>query len=144
MRNDRARPQKCWKSCANGSNIVTLRFGDHGTKEMLRVVGWKVWPVSNFAQQHAPTCNRVCKRTQHVTSNNFGSCWPTMLLPFARGLTLEIECARQFSIDMTNWLIFFFSRQIHGNLGSSVAVGSEIIEPEEWHHLVYRYDAQSK
>ena len=40
--------------------------------------------------------------------------------------------------------VIFFSRQIHGNLGSSVAVGSEIIEPEEWHHLVYRYDAQSK
>ena len=29
----------CWKSCANGSNIVALRFGDHGTKEMLGVVG---------------------------------------------------------------------------------------------------------
>ena len=24
----------------------------------------KVWPVLNFAQQHAATCNRVCKRTQ--------------------------------------------------------------------------------
>lgn len=36
------------------------------------------------------------------------------------------------------------SRQVHGNLGSSVAQGSEVIEPEEWHHLVYRYDAQSK
>ena len=24
---------------ANGSNIVALRFGDHGTKEMLGVVG---------------------------------------------------------------------------------------------------------
>lgn len=22
--------------------------------------------------------------------------------------------------------------------------GSEIIEPEEWHHLVFRFDAQSK
>ena len=27
------------KSCANGSNIVALRFGDHETKEMLGVVG---------------------------------------------------------------------------------------------------------
>ena len=38
MRNERARPQKCWKS-ANGSNIIALRFGDHGRKEMLGVVG---------------------------------------------------------------------------------------------------------
>ena len=39
MRYERARPQQCWKSCANGSNIVALRFDDHETKEMLGVVG---------------------------------------------------------------------------------------------------------
>ena len=42
MRNERARSQQRWKSCANGSNIVVLRFGDQGTKEMLGVVGLKV------------------------------------------------------------------------------------------------------
>ena len=31
--------QQRWKSCANGSNIVALRVGDHGTIEMLGVVG---------------------------------------------------------------------------------------------------------
>ena len=40
MRNERSWPQQCWKSCANGSNVVALRSGDHGTKEMLGVVGW--------------------------------------------------------------------------------------------------------
>ena len=48
MRNERAWPQQCWKSAANGSNIVELRFGGHGTKEMLGVVGWKVWPVKKI------------------------------------------------------------------------------------------------
>ena len=86
MRNERAWPQQCWKSCANGSNIVALRFGDHGTKEMLGVVGWIVWPVSNFAQQHATTSNRMCKRTQHVTLINVGSCWSTIWRPLARSL----------------------------------------------------------
>ena len=38
-------------------------------------------------QQHPTTCNRVCRQTQHVTSNNVGNCWPTMLRPFARGFT---------------------------------------------------------
>ena len=68
----RSWPQQCWKSfsCTNGSNIVALRFNDHGTKEMLGVMGSNVWPVSNFALQRPTTCNRVCKRTQHVTSNN--------------------------------------------------------------------------
>ena len=37
-------------------------------------------------QHYATLCNRVCKRTQHVTFNTYiGSCWPTMLLSFARG-----------------------------------------------------------
>ena len=39
MRNECAWPQQCWKSCANRSNIVALRFSNHGTKEMLGVVG---------------------------------------------------------------------------------------------------------
>ena len=43
--------------------------------------------LRNNTQQHPTTFNRVCKRTQHVTSNNFGSCWPTMLRPFARGFS---------------------------------------------------------
>ena len=117
MRNERAWPQQCWKSCANGSNIVALRFGDHGTKEMLGVVGWKVWPVSNFAQQHPTTCNRVCKRTQHVPSNKVESCWPTMLCPFARGLTNQcymvfwlflrcpwLNCAHSGMVCKISWL----------------------------------------
>ena len=43
--------------------------------------------LRNNTQQHPTTCNRMCKRTQHVTFNNVGSCWSTMLRPFARSLT---------------------------------------------------------
>ena len=103
MCNERAWPQQFWKSCANRSNVVALRFGDHGTKEMLGVVGWKVWPVSNFAQQHPTTCNRVCKRTQHVlTFNNVGSCWLTMMRPFARVFKLTW-------LDISTPLLVFFT-----------------------------------
>ena len=42
--------------------------------------------LRNNTQQHPTTCNRVSKRTQHVTSNNAASCWSTMLRPFARSL----------------------------------------------------------
>ena len=38
----------------------------------------------NNTQQHELTCNSVCKRTLHVTSKSTGSCWPTMLRPFAK------------------------------------------------------------
>ena len=41
--------------------------------------------LRNNTQQHLTTCNRVCKRTQQVTCNIVGSCWPRMLRPFARG-----------------------------------------------------------
>ena len=40
--------------------------------------------LRNNTQRHPTTRNRVCKRTQHLTSDNVGSCWPTMLRPFAR------------------------------------------------------------
>ncbi|XP_074619052.1 uncharacterized protein LOC141877910 isoform X2 [Acropora palmata] len=46
------------------------------------------------------------------------------------------------SLDATLCL-YLKDRKVHGNLGSFVAEASEIIEPEEWHHLVYRYDAQT-
>ena len=74
MRNERAWLQQCYKSCANGSNIVALRFGDYGTKEMLGVVGLKVWPVSNFEQQHATTSNNVQQRVQTGVTCNVQQC----------------------------------------------------------------------
>ena len=46
----------------------------------------KCWELLAEKFDRFQTLRRVCKRTQHVTSNNVGSCWPTMLRPFARGL----------------------------------------------------------
>ena len=68
MRNTSAWLQQCWKSCANGSKIVALRFDDHETKEMLGDVGSKLWPVSNFAhaQQHATRCTNG-RNMYHLT-----------------------------------------------------------------------------
>ena len=40
-------------------------------------------------QPHPKTCSRVRKRTQHVTSNNVESCWPTMLRSSVSGLKTE-------------------------------------------------------
>ena len=74
MRSERAWAPQCWKSCVNGSNIVALRFGDHRTKEMLGVVGWKAWPVSNFAQQHATTSNNMQQGVQTDATCNFQHC----------------------------------------------------------------------
>ena len=59
MCNARAWPQQCWKSCKNGSKIVALRFGDHGTKEMLGAVASKFDRFQTFfnnSQQHAAGC----------------------------------------------------------------------------------------
>ena len=66
--NARAWPQKFWKSCANGSN-------DHGTKEMLEVVGSNVLLRTN-SQQHVTGC-----------ANRRNMQQPTILRPFARGFT---------------------------------------------------------
>ena len=74
MCNARAWLQQCWKSCANGSNIVALRFGDHRTKEILGVVGSKFWTVSNFAEQHATTCNNKQHGVQTDATCNIQQC----------------------------------------------------------------------
>ena len=68
-----------WNACAwrqhvqtAGFSIVVLRFGDQGTKEMLAVVGLKVWPASSFAQQLPATRNIMQQDVQtdaHVTFN---------------------------------------------------------------------------
>ena len=42
--------------------------------------------LRNNSQQRATTCNRVCKRTRHVTCKNFGSWWPAKLRRMAWGL----------------------------------------------------------
>ena len=75
--NGRNNSRKCWELLPKNAAFVCT--------------GLKVWPVSNVAQQlpttrNIITCNSVCKRTQHVTSNNVRSCGPTMLRPFALGI----------------------------------------------------------
>ena len=55
-------PEQCWKSCANGSNVVALRFGDHGTRNF-GSCWFKSLTGFNNSQQQATTFNRVCKRT---------------------------------------------------------------------------------
>ena len=57
--------------------------------------------LRNNSQQHVMTCNRMCKQTQQVTPNNFGSCWPTRLLPFAQG----------FCSLVRNWKIVKYCRE---------------------------------
>ena len=65
------------------------------TQELPTLLAQQCWELLRFdrfqtllnnTQQHPTTSNGVCKRTQHVRSNNVESCWPTMLRPFARGL----------------------------------------------------------
>ena len=58
--------------------------------------------LCNNSQQHPTTCNRVCKRTQHVTFNSVGSCWSTMMRPFARVLKLTW-------LDISTPLLVFFT-----------------------------------
>ena len=75
MCNAGAWPQQCCKSCADGSNIVALRFGDHGTRNC-GSCRLKFLSVSNFAQQHTTGCanGRICNIQQWgLLANNFRS-----------------------------------------------------------------------
>ena len=100
----------CLRTLKNSGRAVQtdptlLRFGDHGTKKCWELLAQKFDRFQTFAT----TCNRVCKRTQHVTSDNVGSCWPTMLRPFARGFTRLRSCVFVLIISSLSTDVFFFS-----------------------------------
>ena len=56
------RTKHCWPTTPNIDGSCCIRL--HGFKLC------------------STTCNKVWKRTQYVTPNNIGSCWPTMLRSF--------------------------------------------------------------
>ena len=61
-------PQQCWKRCANGSNVVTVRFGDGGTKGMLGAVSFNLYATTlNNTQQHVTGC--TIGRSNYVIPN---------------------------------------------------------------------------
>ena len=106
----------CWQWCADGCDnsqqvwdlqciVGRIQPIGHCNPCVMSVrgpykVGRTVQTLRNNTQQHPATCNRVCKRTQHVTSNNVESCWPTMLRPFARGLKREVK---HFHVVVVQW-----------------------------------------
>ena len=60
-------PKMCLKGmCKRMQHIVALRFGDDGTKQMWGLVGSKVWPVSNFAQQFPTTRDTFCAKGRNI------------------------------------------------------------------------------
>ena len=71
--NAHARPLQCWKSCANGSNIVAHHFSNQLTEQK------KCWELLaqkfdcsfklNFAQQLPATCNNM------PITCNIQQCW---------------------------------------------------------------------
>ena len=82
-------PQQCWKSGASGSKIVALSFGYHGTKENVGSCWLK--SLTGF-KLCATTCNRVCKRTQHETSNNVASVYTALIFMSRESLVLGSAC----------------------------------------------------
>ena len=59
MCNARTWHQKCWESCANGSNIIAHASAITEHKKCWELLAQKVWQGSNFAQQLATTNNNM-------------------------------------------------------------------------------------
>ena len=100
------RTQFCWPSTPK----ILLRTFAHS---------WKFdrfQTLRNNSQQYVTTCNRVsraCKRAQHVTSNNVGSCWPTVLVKIYIFPTVKLAS-----------LLLFYS---FNNVVSGVCTGLKIV-----------------
>ena len=85
--NARGWPQQCWKSCANGSIKRQKKCWELLARKFDR---FQTLRYNSQHEQHGTTCNSVYKRTQQLTSNNAGSCWPSIMHPHAWSLTLTI------------------------------------------------------
>ena len=61
--------------------------------------------LHNNSQQHITTCNRVCKRTQHVTSNNVASVCMGLYGPETQTNKSEINISGYSSLlsDLCHW-----------------------------------------
>ena len=100
MRN--AWPQQCWKSCANGSNLLRYASAITEQKKCWELLAEKFdWfqTLRNNTQQHPTTCNRVRKRTQHVTCN-MQQCWELLannLASVCTGLKTRTTTRTRFS-----------------------------------------------
>ena len=89
MRNERALPHTVGRAVQTDPTLLRHASAITEQKKCWELLAEKFdrfQTLRNNTQQHPTTCNRVSKRTQHVTSNNAGSCWSTMLRPFARSL----------------------------------------------------------
>ena len=69
-------PQQCWKNCKE--DLTLLRYASVITEQK------KCWELLTEKFDRFQTLRNNTQ--QHVTSNNVGSCWPTMLRLLARGL----------------------------------------------------------
>ena len=98
MFNAPKRSQQCWKSCASGSNIAALRFGDHGTQEMLGVVGLNVLPFSNFAQQHAKNTQQG---VQTDATCNIQQCWEFL----AHNVVTKLQLFHRTCAMVSLWIL---------------------------------------
>ena len=86
---------------------VTLRRSRN--KEMLRVVGWKVWQVSNFAQQHATTSNNMKQGVQTdatlLANKDSQQCWmlhvASVCTPCCMLLDVVACCCAKFETGQT-------------------------------------------
>ena len=83
---------RAWrKGRAVQTDPTLLRYASATTEqkkcwELLAETFDRFQTLRNNTQQHPTTCNRVCKRTQHVTSNNVGSCWANKVASDCMGL----------------------------------------------------------
>ena len=112
--NGRNNSRQCWELLRARNvgrtvqtDLTLLRYASAITeqKKCWELLAEKFDRFLNFAQQHPTTCNRVYKRTQHVTSNSVGSCWPTIFCSFARGLTHSVNLRRLQRSNTNLWSV---------------------------------------
>ena len=119
MRNERAWPQQCWKNCANGSIIVALRFGDHGTENvgicwLKFLTGFKLCATTSNNMQQGVQTDTTCNIPQfwELLANNVASVCTglnsTLVIKLFQ--TINAPLVQQVSVNQRFLILSFFPR----------------------------------
>ena len=96
--------------CKRMQQLPTM-LGQKKCWELLAPTFDRFQTLSNNSQEHSTTCTRVCKLTQHVTSNNVGNCQPTVLRSIARSFSKTCSQENRFHFDWNISLTILGSKE---------------------------------
>ena len=134
MCNAPKRSQQCWNSCANGSNIAALRFGDHGTQRNVGSCWLERFTVFKLcARTPGPTTRKNTQQgVQTDATCNIQQCWEFL----ADNVVTKLQLFHRTCAMVSLWIL---ATEV-----KSVSDSWKIRKKEDWWRWVNAFESTYK